>query len=170
MEYPVYSLRSFTDKYIEDNKIIIETYYNTYILDDLNLVSKIPDYVKRRLYIEENKELYNYKLYPLSNKFTNLVQINRFYRETKNKHYIDINGSIFVYKPTKRVQVVWKRPKYIAGRYPDTYLAIVRDMPYPFLVNKVYKYIAITTIYNSAFIYDVSDDQQKLNEYFWRKI
>lgn len=91
--FPVYPLRSYTKKVTIDKITLIETYYDTYVLDNKNLEGTFGE---RRLQIRG-------KLYPLSNKISTFEELIKYNKP--GKEYIDYDGNIFKYQPTKKVTV-----------------------------------------------------------------
>lgn len=94
--YPVFPLRQYNKLYKEDNAIIIETVYNTYILDDKNLKGNTLG--ERRLRIAKDYR------YPLSKPLFSLEEVMR----SKAKKFIDSSGFITSYTKSKFYKITCK--------------------------------------------------------------
>lgn len=165
MKYPVYNMRQYDMMEEIGGIIYVNTYFNRYVLDDLNLDSN--SFLERRVLMLT--EDYGYRIYPLKYKCENLVQINRSFRASKSNKFIDRTGHIGTYKPKKLLKVEWKKCTCYPSADGSYFSAVVKGEPYPFVVSEMYNYLAIVTFKGGRHIYDVSNTEPE-KEVMWRKL
>lgn len=165
INFPLFAIRENFRIYTEDNLKLIDTYYRTYVLDDLNLDAS--SFLERRVLMLGTE--YDYPIYSLRYKCSNLVQVNREFRQNKYKKFIDCNGKVLTYKPEKLVKVEWKYSKCIPSHDGLSFIAICENEPYHFIVREPHNYLAIITFMGGRHIYDTSMEKPN-KEIMWRKI
>lgn len=99
-KFPVYQLRQFSSIQYEGSLVLLNTYFNRYVLDDKSLAG---DYFERRLHISIHEKEYPYKLYPLKARCTHIAQVLHLVQ--KSKHFIGHDGVLFKYKKHKRFTI-----------------------------------------------------------------
>lgn len=164
LEYPVYTLRTYTSMEELDGRIYVNTYFNRYILDDRNLEG---NFLERRLLMSTMK--YEVGLYALKYKCNTLVQINKIFRAKKYSRFIDRSGRITTYVPKKLYQVEWKRCTCYPSADGMFYSAVVKGEPYHFVLSEPYAYLALVTFNGGRHVYDVSNTEPE-KEVMWRKL
>jgi len=97
LSYPVYKLRKYNSMEEVDKVLHIDTFFNSYILDNKNL--KGDTLGQRRLRMNEAT------LYPLKNKINN--PIGFIGQKDSSGTYIDNSGKIFKYKKTLFVPLTY---------------------------------------------------------------
>lgn len=157
-KFPVYPLRSHFSITEESGFIFIETYYSRKIIDNKNIDS---DYlVERRLSIPK-KELY--KLEYRCKDYSDILRVSKRFGYSK---FIDRLGTIFTYKPTKKVRATWVQPTY--DRSIDNKPFFIYNGTLIF-VDALAPFLLVTNINGSYCVIDSSVEEPKqVNT--WRKI
>lgn len=120
-KFPVYQLRLFGSIIYDGSLVLLQTYYSVYILDDTSLEG---DYFKRRLYIALHEDNYDFKLYPLRIRCTNVSQVLSVVR--KGKYFIDNTGKLFKFKPHKYFKLITYEVVHICEKLHNKYLLTVK--------------------------------------------
>lgn len=165
LNFPLFSIRNITNIREDGPLTIIDTYRDSYILDDSSLDSDC--FLTRRVLMLDKQ--YAHGIYRLGGAFTNLIQVNRYYRAKRLNKFVDANGKILTYLPKANTKVTWKKAKCIPSADGSHYIAICKGEPYHFIVKDIYKYLALITFQGARHIYDVSMEKPD-KEIMWRKI
>lgn len=143
----------------------MSTYHSEYVLDDKNIDSD--NFLERRVLMLGRK--YRCRIYNLKYKCDSLIQVYKTYKELGYKKFIDSNGKIGTYKPTKLVRAEWKQCTSISSADGMFYATVAAGEPYHFVTKEPYKYICIISFRGGRHIIDTSNikpDKEKI----WRKI
>ena len=148
INFPIYPLRSYINKYTVDDIVIIETYYNTYILDNRNLEGET--LAERRLHSKGN-------LYPLNNPIYTYQELVK----SKYKEYIDKYGNIFKYVRTNFVAIHSCKIEKIEETDSNTYLVYTKEYkPLMYLGDYLiyFEYVLVMKTKHGPLIYGFSDE------------
>lgn len=153
INFPLYIVRGFSRKFEENGYVCLETYYNRYVLDKLDLPG---DYATRRMYLlADNNKPYN--LYKLKYSVNTLSQAMR----VKDKNFIDENGKLFKLKTTKFNRIIYKKVISTIKIFNGKYQCYVAGVNTPFVTREPYKILSLVLINNSYVLFDVHDEMPK---------
>ena len=93
---PLWAMRDYERIWEEGSFKIIQTHKTRYTLDILNLSG---NYYERRL--KSLDMILPYKLYPIRKRFEYIDQVLTH----RNRQFIDIDGNVLLYKPTRFIQL-----------------------------------------------------------------
>lgn len=132
---PAYILRDYERIFKEGDFLIIETYYNRYVLDKPSLPG---EYAQRRIALIGMKQDLPYKLYPLSKRIEFLSQLVA----SKKKQLIDSTGRIVNWKPKKMYKITTAKVLSCTQIFNGKYQHFLRGVPYPFILRNPVNYIS----------------------------
>lgn len=152
MKFPLWSMRAYYELEKEGDLVFINTYHSTYILDDTSLPG---DYQQRRVAMLNHD--YGVKHYPLKYQCNTLIQVYKEYKRGVVK-FIDSNGKIYAYRPTRTVHVEWKKCKCYETSEPNNFACVVKGEPYHFNLSEPAAYVALVTWEGARHILEVSNE------------
>lgn len=150
--FPIYGLRAYD--FIEpfEEFIIISTKHREYILDCPKLDG---DYAQRRLTLVGCSQDLEFKLYPLNERYTSMGQL----ANTKRRHFIDADGKVWRYRPTKFYRVeyfkVLRTEKTWNGKY-----RLTTKLPVTFVTEEVKPYVGVIKFGAGYHLFDLSDTKK----------
>lgn len=155
---PLYQMRGFDGIIKEDNLILIDTYWDRYILDDKSLQGNLYD---RRTHITLNKDDYSYKLYPLTKRCSTIGQV--LHALPKGKHFLDEEGTLFKYVPEEMYTIASYEVKNAVLKHHNLYLLTIKvdtfthiNMLAPFVGN----FVQLIDFKHRGFVlYDVVNEE-----------
>lgn len=155
---PLYQMRGFDNIIKQDNLILIDTYWDRYILDDTTLEGDMYD---RRTYISLHLDEYEpYKLYPLSKYCTTIGQVISVIKDSK--FFMDSQGNMLKYIPKKFYNIDTFEIKNIILKSYNLYLLTVKidNFTHINLLSPVVgDYVQLIDFKDKGFIlYDVSNE------------
>lgn len=149
-KFPVYQMRCFEYFVYEGDLVLLQTYFDRYILDDKSLPG---DFFERRFYISMHPEKYEYKLYNLKVRCNNISQILHLLK--KGKHFIGSDGKPFKYKPHKTFYISTYPVVNIVELGYKKYLSTVKVDTFThlhFVVDRASDYLQLVKLSDKSYI------------------
>lgn len=151
-KFPLYALRAYVGIRAADGFVIVCSRYREYILDCPALEGT---FAERRVQLLSMEKELEYKIYPIKERFTTLSQLVN----TKRRWFIDAEGNIVRYKPSKFYPV-----KYIkvlrADRTWNGYYRLMTKLPVAFVTEQVADYIGYIQVGKGFYLYDLSNEKK----------
>jgi len=155
ISWPIYKIRQYTALNTERGITYIETYHNSWLIDNKNL--KGDTLGERRLRMDKED------LYPLSGVIFNISQL--VHDKSQTRKYIDSSGELFTYKKERFYKVTCHKVLKIKPIEGQGYAIWakglhapmqVRDMP----LEKI-QYVTVVNIKKGYFLYDIRTEACK---------
>lgn len=149
--FPLYKVRA--NYGIEDRGdfTLIFTRYDAYILDCKQLAG---NYSERRTKLLSIKKDLPFKIYPLNERYTMLSQLVN----TANRQFIDKDGNVIKYKPSKFFKVQSARVLNAERTWNGKYRLITK-LPVFFVCDKPSNYIQYIKYGKGYCLYGLSDER-----------
>lgn len=156
---PLYQMRQYDQIIREGNLVLIDTYWDRYVIDDKSLSFK--SLTDRRLFITLNPERYKpYKLYPLSKRCSTIGQI--LHVLPKGKIFMDEECNLLKYVPENFYNINTYEVKNAILKGHNKYLLTVKVDTFThinIISPVVGDYVQLIDFKHKGFVlYDVTND------------
>lgn len=129
INFPIYPIRKYNSIVEKDKIITIDSYHNTWILDNKNLVGDT--LARRRLRIPVKER------YPLNAIIFTIEQLIKYKGSTNL--FVDTYGKIIKYTKTKTAAVIYRKiVKYMEPPEGGDMAIFVEKIAYPLYISKYY--------------------------------
>ena len=150
--FPLYALRAYEDIQEFEEFILISSKFRDYILDCPVLKG---NYAERRLQLLGMKDDLEFKIYPLRERFTSISQLVN----SKRRWFIDAEGTIVRYKPTKFYHVKYAKVLRADVTWNGKH-RLMTNLPVAFVTDTVADYIGYIQVGSGYYLYDLSNERK----------
>lgn len=147
-KFPLYAMRDFSEIITEGVYVLVHTHFGIYVLD---IPSIEGNYAERRLAMLAMK--LPHKLYPLKERFSTLSQLSN----SKRRFFIDSEGTIRKYKPTKFYKVQYVKVLGASRTWNGLY-HLMTKLPVAFVTDIVPKYVGYIQVGAAFYLYDLENE------------
>ena len=165
VQFPVYSIRGFSDTRTEGTQFFVDNGYGFLILDDTSLPGSLGI---RRLHLLSAQHV----IYPLSVMYSTWDQLlSRSNKTALHSLFIDNTGYVFNHKPSINVVIEYKRLRKQVVKPRSHTLLYLQGETHPIKVSSPFSpglyYCGVGRVNNKLVLFDVASEPKGKT---WRKI